>query len=119
MHEIWGSVRRVLKPSRLGLAVLGFYIAVVAILSSLHSWLGVPLATSMASSPAGVAAGHWWQLVTSAFLAVGQSWEQAAALLAVLTVGWITRASWLFWVAGFLAHVFGTLLTYIGVGMVW
>lgn len=97
-----------------GAALVGIYLAIVAILAALPLDLG-----ALASSPAGVARGQLWPLLASGLMVAGDPLLQLpalalAALLVVRRCGGRT-----FWRAALVGHVGATLVTYAGLGALW
>ena len=73
----------------------------------------------LASSPASLAAGKVWLLLTSGFVVEGPPLPQilALAVLAVLVIRF--RGSRTFWTASLAGHVGSTLVVYAVVGLAW
>jgi len=106
--------RPVIRPSPAEWALFAYLVIVSAVTISSHL-SGPSLVRALSSSPNGVAAARWWQLITSGLLAQGPPVPQLLAL-AVLGVAAIRLAGGrLFWSAAVLAHILGTLLVYVGV----
>ena len=102
------------KVSQTGLAILLAYLVIVIVLELVRALTSVPVVAWLASSPDRLADGQWWRLGTSAFVVDGPPVPQVVvtALLGGLII-WF-RGSWLFWAIAVAGHVFGTLLTYVG-----
>jgi hypothetical protein len=99
--------------------LIAAYIAVVAAVELLRWASGLDLATDLAASPGGLAAGRVWELVTSGFVVTGEPVGQLAALslAAVAVVHWLGAG--IFWRVAIVAHVGSALLAYAAVGVLW
>jgi hypothetical protein len=73
----------------------------------------------LASSPAAVASGRVWRLVTSAFVVAGPPIPQVLQTAAVAAAALLLGGPGLFWRAAFLGHVGATIVAYAGVGALW
>jgi hypothetical protein len=73
----------------------------------------------LASSPAAVASGRLWSLVTSGLLVTRDPIVQlaAAALLTVAAIQALGPAT--FWLAAAAGHLGSALLAYAGIGLLW
>ena len=73
----------------------------------------------LASSPARLAAGHVWELLTSGLVTTGHPVLQlvAVAPVAALAIAWLGPLA--FWRAALAGHVGATLVVYAGVGLLW
>jgi hypothetical protein len=91
----------------------------VAACEVLRRTVGFPEPSDFALTPAALAQGKVWLVLTSALLVSGPPLLELAGL--VLAIGVLVRregpAS--FWRAGFGGHVGGTLLAYAAVGILW
>jgi len=76
-------------------------------------------ATDLASSPAGVAAGHLWPLLTSGLVIAGDPVVQLAGAGAAATAVVLLLGPGAFWRAALAGHVGATLVAYAGVGVIW
>ena len=96
-----------------GLIILLGYVLVVITLELCRALLGWPIDQWLASSPALLGDGQWWRLITSAFVIDGSPVPQLiiTAILGGLII-WL-RGAWLFWGVVLVAHLLGTLLTYL------
>jgi hypothetical protein len=115
-------VRRAPTRTRIGLlgaGLAGGYLLLVAVLAVLRRALGWPDPDALASSPAGVAAGHVWSLITSGLVVAGAPAVQlaATALTAVLVIQLLGAPA--FWAAALAAHVGSAVIVYAGVGVMW
>jgi hypothetical protein len=90
----------------------------VAIVEMLRS-AGAFSASDLAATPAGIAAGKLWLLVTSAFAVSGPPVLELCGVAAAALVLVRRRDAWTFWVVAIMSHVGATLLAYAGVGLVW
>ncbi len=104
---------------RAGVIAAVAYLAAVTAFEVLRRGEHGPRIADLSSSPAGVASGHLWRLLTSGLVVAGDPEVQiagagiaAAAVLALLGPG-------AFWRAALAGHVGATLVAYAGVGVVW
>jgi hypothetical protein len=102
-----------------GTALVATYVLVVAVFTLTSHAIGEPEVSDLASSPQKIADGKLWTLLSSAFLVDGPPVVQiiAVAILAAVLVRF--RGSFVFWRAALAGHVTATVLTYIGVGVLW
>lgn len=98
--------------------VLVAYLIIVSAVTIISHLSGQSLVRTLASSPDGVAAARWWQLITSALLAQGPLVPQMVALAALGVAAIRLAGGRLFWSAAVLAHILGTLLVYAGLWIV-
>jgi hypothetical protein len=91
-------------------------VAVIAIARALHQG---PSDADLAASPARVAAGELWPLVTSALVIAGSPVVQLAATAVLLAAVVRLHGAGLFWLTAAAGHVGATLVTYAGVGVLW
>ncbi len=73
----------------------------------------------LASSPAGVAAGHVSGLLSSGLVIEGPHWPQVALVAGVLGVALWRLGPVRTWCVALVAHVGGTLVVYLGLWLVW
>ncbi|MEA2255176.1 MAG: hypothetical protein QOG35_1221 [Solirubrobacteraceae bacterium] len=107
--------RRLPQDRRLLLA--GLYLLVVAVLAGLRQ-IALVDPDALASTPARVAHGEWWGLVTSGLVVEGQPLPQIAGL-AIAAVLLIRRAgSGALWRAAATAHVGSAVIAYAVVGLI-
>jgi hypothetical protein len=103
----------------LGAELAALYLASVLALFVVERSTGLVDPAGLASSPAALAAGKVWTLLTSGLVIDGTAAPQlvvtAALALAALRCGG-TR---LFWTAAAAGHIGSTLIAYSGVGLVW
>lgn len=112
---------RVAGPTgrRAGAVAALAYVGLVAGLA-LARKVGVSVSVAdVASSPAAVASGRLWRLVTSAFVVAGPAIPQVLQTAAVAAAALVLGGPGLFWRAAFLGHVGATLVAYAGVGALW
>ena len=102
-----------------GQVLLGFYIVIVIIVTVMRDTIGAPFLAVLASSPTALAHGAWWQLVTSGLVVDGPLLPQIVAVAALGILGIYFRGSLLFWLTAIISHILGTIITYIGVGIMW
>jgi hypothetical protein len=95
------------------------YLLLVAALELLQRTDGWPRPDALASSPAGVAAGNVWELVTSGLVIDGPPVVQLAgtALTAFAVLQLLGAAA--FWAAVAVAHLGSAVIAYAGVGVLW
>jgi hypothetical protein len=95
------------------------WLGAVAGLEATRRAAGWPAVHDLASSPAGVARGRVWSLVTSGLLVTRDPIVQlvAAALLTVAAVQALGPAT--FWLAAAAGHLGSALLAYAGIGLLW
>ena len=113
------SARRRQPPVSPGTALAISWLAAVAAIAVAQALDYGPRDADLAASPARVATGRLWPLVTSAFVVAGSPVVQIVAM--ALLVGAIVRlyGAGVFWLAAAAGHLGATLLTYAGVGLVW
>jgi hypothetical protein len=101
-----------------GRAAVAWLGAVAALEATRHA-AGWPAVQDLASSPAEVARGRVWSLLTSALLVTRDPIVQlvAAALLTVAAMQALGPAT--FWLAAAAGHVGSALLAYAGIGLLW
>jgi hypothetical protein len=95
------------------------WLGAVAGLEATRRAAGWPAVHDFASSPAGVARGRVWSLVTSGLLVTRDPIVQlaAAALLTVAAIQALGPAT--FWLAAAAGHLGSALLAYAGIGLLW
>lgn len=91
-------------------------VAGIALAQALHHG---PRDANLAATPARLASGRLWPLVTSAFVVAGQPFVQLAATALLLTAVVRLHGAGVFWLAAAAGHIGATLVTYAGVGLVW
>jgi hypothetical protein len=102
-----------------GQLLLGTYIVVVVVVTVMRDVLGAPFLAKLASTPITILHGAWWQLFSSGLVVDGPLLPQIAAIGVLGAVGLYFRGSLLFWLTAAAGHLFGTIITYIGVGIAW
>ena len=114
-----GRARSVARRIGIGGALVAAYPISVAIVEALRRGWHVVDPDGAASSPARLAAGHVWELVTSGFVVAGQPLPQLAgiALVAFLVVRRHGAAT--FGLGAVAAHIGATLAAYAAVGALW
>lgn len=105
--------------SRLGPTLVVGYLALVAVLEVLRRTTSWPRPDDLASSPAGVAAGNVWALLTSGLVVAGDPVVQIAGTTLTAFVVIQVAGSSIFWAAVLVAHVGSALLAYAGVAVLW
>jgi hypothetical protein len=111
-------------PVRRPAATLGrlaalVWLAGVLLVAALESGSLLRPPRDFASSPAGVAAGELWPLVTSGIVVAG---PVVAQLVVAGVVTWLAlklMGARTFWAAAAAGHFGATLVAYAGIGMVW
>jgi hypothetical protein len=102
-----------------GSLLAGVYVVAVAVLETLRHTTTWPRVTDLASTPAGVAAGHVWPLLTSGLVVAGAPLAQLVGLgVTVLVVIQLLGAG-AFWMAAGAAHLGSAVLAYAGIGILW
>jgi len=99
--------------------MLGLYLLAVVAIALVRDTVGTSLITTLASTPAALAHGAWWKLFTSGLIIDGPALPQIVAVGALGGLGIYFRGSGLFWLTALVGHVFGTILTYLGIGVAW
>jgi hypothetical protein len=107
--------RRSLREQVL-LALAGMYVAVLAAGALLRAVAGIPHVEDLASTPAAVAQGRVWTLITSAFLVSGPAIPEIAGLAAVGALLVRRHGAGALWRAAAVGHVGSALVAYAGVG---
>ena len=102
-----------------GLAAIAGYLLTIAVFEITRRAAGFPEPSDFALSPAALAAGKAWLLLTSALLVSGPPLLELLGL--GLAIGVLVRREGplSFWRAGFAGHLGATLLAYAGVGVLW
>jgi hypothetical protein len=100
-------------------ALAGVYsLALVAV--ALVRWAtGHPTPAEFAATPAAIASGKLWVLVTSALLVNGPAALELAGLIAAAVVLIHRHGGAMFWLVAIVSHFGSTLVTYAGVGLLW
>jgi hypothetical protein len=108
-----------LSARRAGLAAIAGYLLTIAIFEITRRAAGFPEPSDVALTPAALAAGRVWLLLTSALLVSGPPLLELLGL--GLAIGILVRREGplSFWRAGFAAHLGATLSAYAGVGLLW
>jgi hypothetical protein len=102
-----------------GQLLLGAYIAAVIVVAVIRDTVGNPVVIRLASTPSALAHGAWWQLFTSGLVVDGPILPQVLAVAVLGALSIYFRGSLLFWLTALIGHIFGTLITYLGVGVAW
>ena len=102
-----------------GTALVAAYVLSVALFTLTSHAIGEPEVADLASSPQKIADGKLWTLLSSAFLVDGPPVVQIVAVAVLAAVLVHFRGSFVFWRAALAGHVTATLLTYVGVGVLW
>src|SRR5690242_17792356 len=111
-----GAVASVAAPvgRRVGtLAALSYPVLIAGVAVARHAGAGVRV-RDLASSPAAVASGEVWRLVTSAFVIAGPPIPQVLQMSVVVAAALVLGGPALFWRAAFVGHVVATLAAYAG-----
>jgi hypothetical protein len=95
------------------------YMAAVLVLAPLERLAHLISPADLASSPASLATGKVWLLLTSGFVIDGPPLPQILALTALAVLVTRFRGSRTFWTAALAGHVGSTLIVYIVVGLLW
>lgn len=107
------------RPARWSWAPILTYLLAVAVIEWLRQVSAWPRIADLASSPAEVAAGQLWTLLTSGLVVAGDPVAQLVATAIVVVLLVRRGGARAFWVAAGLGHVGATLMAYAGVGVVW
>ena len=91
------------------------FVAVLAVVQ-LTGW---PAVADVASSPAQIADGQVWLLLTSGLVIDGLPWAQLTLLAALLVVAVRRLGTAWTWIAALGAHVGAALIAYAAVGVLW
>lgn len=94
---------------------VALFVAVLAVIQA----TGEPGWASLAASPAQVAHGEVWLLLTSGLVIEGLPWAQLALLAAVLVIAVRRLGTAWTWAIALTAHVGAALIAYAGVGALW
>lgn len=95
------------------------YIAAVIVIAVVRDTVGTPLVAQLASTPTELLHGAWWKLFTSGLIVDGPLLPQVLAVAVLGALSIYFRGSLLFWLTALIGHIFGTLITYVGVGVAW
>jgi hypothetical protein len=97
---------------------VGFLLA-VAVVEVLRRAAGFPSPRELAASPAALASGKIWLVLTSAFIVSGPPLLElgGVALASALLIH--RHGPRMFWRAGAVSHIGSTLIAYAGVGVLW
>jgi hypothetical protein len=91
----------------------------VAVCETTRRTVGFPEPSDVALTPAALAAGKVWLLVTSAFLVSGPPLLELAGLTLAAVVIVRRHGPASFWRAGIGGHIGGTLIVYAGIALLW
>jgi hypothetical protein len=103
----------------IGVALLAGYLGVVAVIAVLRALTGWPTVAELASTPALLAHGEWWRLITSALVVNGPPLPQMIAIAVLGSAAIYFGGSAVFWSAAVAGHVIGTLAAYVGLSAAW
>lgn len=106
-----------LPRQRVLIALAGGYVGAVAGAALLRGLTGVPHATDLASTPADIAQGRLWTLVTSAFVVSGPAMPEIAGLVLVGVAIVRRHGAGVFWRAAAVGHLGSAALAYAGLGL--
>jgi hypothetical protein len=97
----------------------GGYLGAVGAFAAVRGPAGLPRPQALAATPAALASGKLWLLVTSAFVVSGPpAVELTAVAIAVATL--VRRqGAGAFWRVAPITHFGSTLIAYAGVGVLW
>jgi len=102
-----------------GTILLTSYMAAVLVLAPLQRLAHLINPADLASSPASLASGKVWLLLTSGFVVDGPPLPQILALTVLAVLVTRFRGSRTFWTAALAGHVGSTLIVYAAVGLLW
>jgi hypothetical protein len=110
------GARRLTSPAALLAAA---WLAAVAVIAALQAAGGGPRTAALACSPARLAAGHVWTLLSSALVIDGPPVIQLAGTAVVIGLVVHDLGARAFWGAALAGHVGATLAAYAGIGLLW
>jgi hypothetical protein len=93
-------------------------VVLAAIALARHAGLSIT-ARDVASSPAGVASGKVWSLVTSALVVAGPPLPQVLEVAVLAVAASVLVGPAFFWSAAVAGHIGATLVAYAGIGVLW
>ncbi|MBX5443255.1 MAG: hypothetical protein IRZ32_17235 [Solirubrobacteraceae bacterium] len=99
----------------IGPASVAAYVAALAAIQA----TGTPGWQQLASSPAAIADGRLWLLLTSGLVIDGLPWLQLALLAVVLAVALDRLGAARLWAVALVAHVGAAVLAYAAIGLLW
>jgi hypothetical protein len=102
-----------------GALLAAAYLLLVAGLELLQRTGGWPRPGALASSPAGIAAGNVWALVTSGLVIDGPPVVQLAGTAVTAFAVLELLGATAFWAAVAIAHLGSAVIAYAGVGVLW
>jgi hypothetical protein len=91
----------------------------IAVFEATRRTAGFPTPSQIGLTPAALAAGHVWLLLTSALIVSGPPLLELAGLAIAAAVLVSRRGPGAFWRAAIGGHVGATLIAYAGVGILW
>lgn len=112
-------MRRVAAAERVGAAAAAAWLLCVAAIEAARAASGGPTVDDLAATPAGVAAGKAWQLLSSGLLVSGVPVVQLIGATVVVAATIRLLGARRFWVTALVAHVGSALLVYAVVGVLW
>ena len=118
MSPVEQAVRRV-RTWDVGTDFVAAYLGAVTLVVVLQHAAGLPDATALAASPAKLAAGRVWTLLTSGLVVDGDAAPQLVATTALAVAAVHFRGAKVFWAAALGGHIGSTLIAYAGVGAAW
>jgi len=102
----------------LGAELAALYLTAVLAVFVVERSTGLVDPAGLASSPAALAAGKVWTLLTSGFLIDGAAAPQLVVTAALAFAALRCGGSRLFWTAAAAGHIGSTLIAYAGVGLI-
>lgn len=118
MRSVEHAVGRV-RAWDLATDLLAAYIGAVTVVLVLQHVAGLPDAAALAASPAKLAAGRVWTLLTSGLVVDGNPAPQLVATAALAAAAVHFRGAKTFWAAALAGYVGSTLIAYAGIGAAW
>lgn len=112
-------MRRVASAERAGAAVAAAWLLAVVVIEAVRAASGEPRAHDLAATPAGVAAGKLWELLSSGLLVSGLPVVQLIGAAVVVGVAVRLLGGAGFWATALVAHVGSALLVYLAVAALW
>ncbi|HEU4978599.1 MAG TPA: hypothetical protein VFT42_06875, partial [Solirubrobacteraceae bacterium] len=112
-------MRRVAAAERVGAAAAAAWLLCVIAIEISRAASGGPTVHDLAATPAGVAAGKVWQLLSSGLLVSGVPVGQLIGAAVVVAVAIRLLGASRFWATALVAHIGSAVLVYAGVGLLW
>jgi hypothetical protein len=118
-HVAGGESLRARRARRAGIASIAAYLLAIAGFEIARRTWGFPEPSDFALTPAALAAGRVWLLLSSALLVSGPPLLELAGLTLAVVVLVRRESPAAFWRAAVGGHVAGTVVVYGGIGLLW